>query len=156
MVADAEAILLAHRAAILAKAVRDYPLELVEEWAPTLEEKRLNNLQAQIDDPDHIWFVADLDGDILGFAQAQPAQKELTACYVKPNLVGRVGSQLLKALESAVYKDGFTVLEMDASINAVSFYQNHGYVLLEHGEHRLNSGAVMACAKMRKTLGDVD
>jgi putative acetyltransferase len=150
--ADAEGILMAHRIAILSKAIQDYPSEIIEEWAAKVEIDRINHLKSKISDPDYIFFVADYKGDILGFSQAKPSEKELTACYTKPNAVGNVGTKLLKALEFAVYQAGFRDLEMDASINAVGFYQNHGYELMEHGKHQLKSGSFMACAKMRKTL----
>jgi putative acetyltransferase len=149
---DAEGILMAHRAAVLSKAARDYAPEILEEWAAKVESERMNQLKLKINDPCYIFVVADMNGDILGFAEAKPADKELTSCYTKPNSVGNVGSQLLKALELAVYQAGFRDLEMDASINAVPFYQKQGYELLGYGSHQLRSGAIMSCAKMRKTL----
>jgi hypothetical protein len=43
-------------------------------------------------------------------------------------------------------------LRMDASINAVAFYQTNGFISLEHGEHLMPSGGRMACVRMRKAL----
>ena len=41
---------------------------------------------------------------------------------------------------------------MDASINAVPFYEANGFISLEPGEHIMPSGARMACVRMRKVL----
>jgi hypothetical protein len=153
---DAEGICLAHRAAVLAKAAQDYPPELIKEWVGTITEEKLIKLKGKILSPEYIVFVAVFDNEIVGFSEAFITEQELVACYTKPNPIGGVGKKLLQALESEVLALGCNVLKTDSSINAAPFYQKHGYILLEHGEHQLNSGAVMACAKMRKTLGDVD
>ena len=41
---------------------------------------------------------------------------------------------------------------MDASLNAEAFYLNHGFAVVERGEHTLTTGARMRCVKMRKAL----
>jgi hypothetical protein len=41
---------------------------------------------------------------------------------------------------------------MDASINAVRFYEANGFMSLERGEHVMPSGGRMACVRMLKAL----
>lgn len=156
VVADAEGITMAHRAAILAKAVRDYPPEVLEDWAGPITEEGMSKLQEKILSPDHIFFVAVFADQIIGFSEACITEQQLTACYTKPNPVGGVGAKLLQALETEVLAAGCAVLKTHSSINAVPFYKKHGYEVLEYAEHLRDSGLTMACAKMRKTLGDTE
>ncbi|MFC5649575.1 GNAT family N-acetyltransferase [Paenibacillus solisilvae] len=63
-----------------------------------------------------------------------------------------VGTTILNALEKIAIEKKIRYLEMDASINAESFYLKNGYRILEHRTHKLSSGQEMKCTKMRKVL----
>ena len=41
---------------------------------------------------------------------------------------------------------------MSASLAAIEFYKDRGFEELATGEHRLSSGALMACVFMKKRL----
>jgi putative acetyltransferase len=98
-------------------------------------------------------LVAEIDGGIVGFGSIAPNGSELRAVYVLPDF-GRegIGGQILAALESLARRRALAELTLDASLNAESFYRNHGYAVVESGVHALRSGARMRCVKMRKTL----
>jgi GNAT superfamily N-acetyltransferase len=63
-----------------------------------------------------------------------------------------VGRALLARLEELARDVALTELRMDASINAVPFYEANGFISLEPGEHIMSTGARMACVRMRKVL----
>jgi putative acetyltransferase len=92
-------------------------------------------------------------GQIIGFGSIVPANSELRAVYVDAAHGGQgVGRALLARLEELARDAGVAELRMDASINAVPFYEVNGFTSLERGEHVMSSGGRMACVRMRKAL----
>ena len=64
-----------------------------------------------------------------------------------------VGSALIGALEKMAIKAGLTDLHLEASLNAVPFYEKRDYSKGSVGEITLRrSGVRMASVKMRKEL----
>jgi GNAT superfamily N-acetyltransferase len=86
-----------------------------------------------------------------GFAELSGSY--LRAVYVRARFAGRgVGSALLAALEEEAQRRGIAALSLESSMNALSFYENRGYVCVEHGTHQFRNGTTIPCAIMRKRL----
>ena len=150
---DASGILSAHRAAVLVSAQNAYDQAVLDEWAATESPERLAFVRTEIASSNIIVLVAEVGGRVVGFAMAVPEASELRAVYVHADFGGQgIGARLLDALEGLAAERGALELAMDASLNAVAFYQRMGYQVVAYGEHELRSGARMKCARMRKML----
>ncbi|MFT4182430.1 MAG: GNAT family N-acetyltransferase [Rhizobium sp.] len=149
---DAHDALEVHHSAVRITAAHDYPIEVLEHWAPLpITEKAVARFNANPEG--ELRFVADFEGTIVGFAAIVVRKQELRACYVAPSAVRQgVGSLLIKQLEDAAREVGLKELHLHSSVTAHAFYAAMGYETLERGEHILGSGIGMVCVFMRKTL----
>jgi putative acetyltransferase len=98
-------------------------------------------------------FVAENGGEVAGFGVLDPNTALINATYVSPREVGRgVGRALLEAMEAEATQGGFSQTRLNATLNAVGFYERTGYV--QHGldQNRLPSGVELPCIDMRKNL----
>lgn len=153
---DALGILEAHRSAIRVTAAEAYGSAIIDDWAPAvISPERVQIFQRSIKCGEELIVVAVNATDrIIGFGSIVPGNSELRAIYVAAEH-GRqgVGRAILGRLEELARQAGVTELRMDASINAVRFYEANGFISLKRGEHVMSSGGRMACVCMRKTLG---
>ena len=149
---DALAFLEVHHAAVRGLAAKDYPQQVIEDWAPTLITDE--SIRRVLVNPDEeIRLVAELDGNVVGIGALVVANCELRACYVVPNAVRRgVGSALVSGIEHIAKAKGFSYLQLDSSVTAEPFYEALGYEVRERSEHVRRSGLPMACVKMHKAL----
>ncbi len=75
-----------------------------------------------------VW-VAEADGDPLGFAMCTPTF--LDGLYVRPDLKGRgIGSLLLDVVE-ATHPDGYELWVFESNIGAQRLYRRRGFVVVE-------------------------
>jgi ribosomal protein S18 acetylase RimI-like enzyme len=81
-------------------------------------------------------FVAEADAKVVGFGQSKPS--EVLAVFVDPGATGRgIGSLLLgRALSDAGAGKGF--VRVESTINAVGFYESHGFHVVGRGSQRHN------------------
>ena len=147
---DGRSFIEVRNAAVRGIAVKDYPLEVIENWAgPPVTEAMLERLVVNPDN--EIRLVAEIEGEIVGMGALVIATNELRACYVLPNAVRKgVGSAIIDEIERIAMKNGLTFLQMDSSLTAEPFYKALGYEVLEYREHVLHSGHRMASVNMRK------
>jgi putative acetyltransferase len=153
---DALGILEAQRSAIRGTAAEAYSPAIIDEWAPAvIVHERVETFRHWIARGEELIVVAvDTTGRIIGFGSIVPANLELRAVYVAADHGRRgVGRAILGRLEELAREAGLTELRMDASTNAVPFYEASGFIAVEPGEHVMSSGGRMACVRMRKTLG---
>jgi putative acetyltransferase len=152
---DALPILEAQRSAIRRTAASAYSPAIIDEWSPAvIVRERVETFQRWIERGEEVIVVAmEPAGQIIGFGSIVPVNSELRAVYVAAAYGGQgVGRALLTRLEELARDAGLAELRMDASINAVRFYEANGFISLERGEHGMPSGRRMACVRMRKTL----
>jgi GNAT superfamily N-acetyltransferase len=152
---DALAILEVQRSAIRKTAVAAYSAAIIDEWAPAvIVRERVATFERWIERGEELIVIAmDPAGRIIGFGSIVPANSELRAVYVDAAYGGQgVGRALLARLEELARDAGLVELLLDASINAVPFYEANGFTSLGRGEHVMSSGGRMACVRMRKTL----
>jgi len=81
-----------------------------------------------LDDPDVVFLVAEWDEEIAGFAEASIAEAELDKLYVDPSYQHRgVATSLSEAVDRRLRSQGVESLSVEASLNAVPFYERVGY-----------------------------
>ena len=81
----------------------------------------------------------------------EPAR--VRAFFVHPDFVRRgIGSEIMKASESAAQLDGFTRLELVATLAGAPLYSKHGFTAVEHFEVSLPNGAALPVIRMLKGL----
>ncbi|SEK35095.1 Acetyltransferase, GNAT family [Stigmatella aurantiaca] len=102
-------------------------------------------------DPPRTVLVAEWEDELVGFGQLDPVRGELEALYVAPETVGHgVGSALLSALEALAWGAQARTLNLDASLNAESFYRARGYVPLHAARRVLTPEVQLVCTRMQK------
>ena len=153
-VADAEAIINLHFAAVHQTASGFYPPEILDAWSRQPDERRYEQVRRAIAKREEVVVVAQDASGVVGFGSILPDVQELHALYVHPR-VGRVGigSRILNHLERLALDRGAQELRLDASVNAEAFYRRAGYEVEERGVFRLQSGHEMASVRMKKQLG---
>ena len=79
--------------------------------------------------PDHTLWVAQADGEILGFAHCTPTF--LDGIYVRADLLGQgIGSLLLDVVE-ATHPDGYELWVFQSNTGACRLYERRGLVEVE-------------------------
>jgi hypothetical protein len=150
--ASSDATKIAHvrREAILSKAITHYDEAIVNAWADATDlAERVDQIEHAISDPGHIVLIAEIRGEMLGFAIADLPASELQALYVKPNPFGGVGGALLAALEDRAFAT-IPFLSCDASLNAQDFYKANGYVEESRKDFVMPRGLVSRVVRMKK------
>jgi putative acetyltransferase len=149
---DAKAFLEVHHAAARSIAGKDYPLAVIEAWAPLPITDR--HIERVISNPDEEYrLIAERDALVVGISSFVPKLAELRACYVAPSSSRRgVGSLLVREIELIAQTHGLKTLSLDVTITAEPFYAALGYSTWARGEHVLSDGQRMACVRMRKSL----
>ncbi len=99
------------------------------------------------------FFLAEDEGRILGFCVLDVPGTELNALYVAPAAARRgVGRRLLAHAEENARREGVHSLKLKSTLNAVSFYEQRGYLQLRPTTHELPGGARLPCVEMTKKL----
>ena len=146
---DAEAFLRVHHAAVRGIAAKDYPPEVIENWAPPIDDAALARFLANPDGEHRI--IAEIGSIAVGIGAIVVAKCELRACYVAPEAARQgVGSAIARHLEELARQRNLPFLQLVSSVTAETFYESLGYFNLGRDQHILSSGAPMACVKMRK------
>jgi N-acetylglutamate synthase-like GNAT family acetyltransferase len=107
---------------LAAKAHWGYSAAQIEQWRESLlpSEQSLESWPT---------FVAEIEGQVVGFAQADPTVEpwELVSCWVQPGCMSRgIGSALLKEILAAAAVSGQEKLSIDSDPNAERFYLSRG------------------------------
>jgi len=147
---DAKAVGRVHREAIREQSRGHYTDEQIEAWTsprpPGHFEKVIREKEM---------YVAEEDGEVVGFGGLHVEAAEVDAVFVSPTAAGRgVGLKLLWTVEERAREAGLKSLRLDASLNAIGFYERAGYELKGMGERRLWNAAVIPCAHMSKEFAD--
>jgi putative acetyltransferase len=100
-----------------------------------------------------VFLVAVVDDEVVGFAELAKEVGEVRAVYVRPDRIRQgVGSALLEALEAAARHEGLARLDLRATINAIPFYERHGYVSGKPELAVVRGGVQLPCVGMHKHL----
>ena len=149
---DMRSYLEVHRASVRGNALSHYGREIIDAWAPLPITER--DIQAALSNADNeVRIVAVNERRIVGIGAVVPKMNELRACYVLPEVCREgVGTAIVSELEQIARNHGISVLNLEASLNAVSFYSERGYRDVERAEHLLGGAVSMACVRMQKSL----
>lgn len=146
--ADLAAIRQAHLAAIESFGPSAYDDAAVEAWAHTDDPP-----EDRYDLTTGHWIVAERADAVVGFGHLDPEAGEIVAVYVHPDHArGGVGSAILAELEGYARGAGIEEVELTASLNAVSFYEQLGYAPQGAVTHETSVGVELDCMRMTKRL----
>jgi hypothetical protein len=134
------------REAILTRAGSHYDPVILNDWADAADAGRIAR---RITDPDFRTLVAEVGGEIIGFAMAALSKGELLALYARPNQIGHIGRDLLAAIEPLVFQTT-TLLVCEASLNAEGFYKANGYTAEVAKDFVTSSGVLSCVVPMKK------
>jgi putative acetyltransferase len=125
---DTPAIAEMHAASARELGRRHYDETQVRAWAGGKRPERY-----PVDEPGEYFVVATAEGtDIAGFGHLQLDEGEVQAVYVNPEYARRgVGSALLAHLEATAKESGLTECHLWASLNAVPFYEQAGWQVVD-------------------------
>jgi putative acetyltransferase len=137
-----------HAAAVRGIRTTLYTPEEIQAWAvprnPSSYEESIRSKE---------FFVAESGGAIVGFGVLNQEIAEVEAVYVAPGAGRRgIGLKVLRKLEERASAFGLKVLRLNASLNAVPFYEKAGYVAQERSKYRLLTGVEIACVPMVKAI----
>lgn len=152
--ADADSILDLRCAAIRAFGTERYHAEQVERWAeqPLGSAPYLESIRSESESV----LVAEVSGELAGFGRIELDSGVVSAVYVHPEHArNRVGSELLSRLESRARSDGIDSVTLHASLNAVGFYEAHGYERISTVVHEVTGGVELACVEMARNISAV-
>lgn len=94
------------------------------------------------------------EGDtIVGFGQIQFDRNEIVGVHVLPSRIRRsIGSRLVSLLEQAATEIGIVEVVIQASLNAVAFYESCGYIPVKKIEFAFSNGVKAEALFMKKRL----
>lgn len=147
---DVDAIEAIHAASVRGLAASRYDAVQIESWSDgadySLPTEGVHVVVAEEEGPDA--------GDgIVGFGAVDLDSGEIRAAYVHPDHAGEgVGSAVLGALETAASEAGLTDLQLTASLNAVAFYERHGWEPTGRTTHELDGGVELEAMAMEKSI----
>ena len=145
---DCQAIMSVHVDAVTGIRTAFYTPEEIQAWATP---KKPESYEESIRSKE--FFVAEEDGVMVGFGVLNQNNAEVEAVYVSPRAGRRgIGLKMLQQLEERARALGLGELRLNASLNAVPFYEQAGYVGKEESKYRLSTGVEIACLPMEKSL----
>lgn len=145
-VSDALTIWRLHGRSVRALCRAHYAPAQLDAW---LQDSTLAKFEARL--ARHRAFVAEQDGIVTGYVRWRPATNELCSLFVDPDHVRQgVGTALMAHAVADARAHGARDLWLDASLNAISFYERDGW---RRGERRLHG--TLPCLRMTRRLGAV-
>ena len=144
--ADAEALCALHKASVRALCLGAYTADEIEAW---LRDREPRGFRHAMTDGGETMLVAEREDAVVGFASIK--ETVLFGLYVDPATGRGAGRVLLAAAEDEVRRRGASVLSLQATLNAVPFYRQHGFMRQERSTVR-RGGRDLAVLDMIKTL----
>lgn len=147
LVDEAEPIWLLHSRSVRGLCQKAYTPQQIEAW---INGKNVDDYRERI--RNHPSFVAEQDGRLVGYARYYPNTSELCSIFVSPDCARQgIGRQLVQRLCWEATAAGLKYLWLDASLNAVPFYEALGFTA-EKEIPRQFGGIPFAAVRMSKPL----
>ncbi|MBI4978652.1 MAG: GNAT family N-acetyltransferase [Spirochaetes bacterium] len=135
-----------HRACVKTLCKTRYTRDEIRAWLDSLTYEFYDRTYRE-----GYFAVAHERGIVRGFGAASNDRRFITALYVIPPYNGRgIGARLLKRLETVIARAGVKTITVNASLNAVSFYANHGYRTERRYDLQLPDGTPLPYIRMKK------
>ncbi len=144
--ADAEALCALHNASVRTLCLGAYTADEIEVW---LRDREPQGFRHAMTDGGETMLVAECEGAVVGFASIK--ETVLFGLYVDPARGRGAGRVLLLAAEDEVRLQGASVLSLHATLNAVPFYRQHGFMRQDRSTVR-RGGRDLAVLEMTKAL----
>lgn len=152
---DVAAIAAVHAASVRGLAAAHYDDDQIASWSDSsaddfsLPEAGGRVVVAETDDSGG----SGAGEEIAGFGAIDLQSGEVRAVYVHPDNAGTgVGSAILEALEATASDEGLADLHLTASLNAVPFYERHGWASTGPAAYELGDGVELEAVEMEKSL----
>ena len=147
-IADSEKLASTHKASIEGICSSAYDALSIAGWVEILSPSIYKNAIEN-----KVMILVEEKEEILGLGILDLEQGEIGAVYIHPKAKGAgYGRQLLLELESIALKNNVRQLTLYSTVNALGFYQHHGYVSTNKTFHELPNGIRLECIEMHKTL----
>ncbi|MEM6622822.1 MAG: GNAT family N-acetyltransferase [Pseudomonadota bacterium] len=150
---DCAAMAILHSAAILAVSHRFYSKRQLQSWAYGLDASSYERITAG---EEHCAVCEDPGGALCGFCSFQfrsDGDGQIASLYVHPDQQGfGIGARLLLGAERDLAANNISTIVIEASLSAVPFYLNHGYLAEHRGQSQTRGGLSIPVRWMRKAL----
>lgn len=102
---------------------------------------------------DEIWFVADYEDKVVGFASLLLDQPTISGVFVHPDFMRQgIGTRLLEAIEKTAVDKKYEVLYVVSALTAVNFYQARGYQFIRQSGFSSEANVWIPCVSLEKRL----
>jgi len=147
--ADKENIANLHIASIRQLCRNQYSREQLIAWTSVLTPSIYDHaLKEKV-----VLVAYDSQQDLLGLGILDIENSEISAIYINPDAAGKgIGTKLLNELEMTARNNKIFRITVHSTLNAKSFYMNHGYIAQELALHSLPNGSKLECVRMIKDL----
>lgn len=130
LVDEAEPIWRLHARSVRILCQQAYSPRQIEAW---ISGKDIEDYRVRLQN--HPSYAAERDGRLVGYARFNPASNELCSVFVAPEFARQgIGRQLVQRICRDAASAGLQHLWLDASLNAVPFYESLGFT----AEHELS------------------
>jgi putative acetyltransferase len=125
-----------------------YEADAVEAWAGAFNRDGF----AEKVHRDEVWIVED-GGRVVGYVSLAPSTFEIDSVYVAPEAAGRgVGRVLMEHILDVAREHRLETVWLDASSNAIPFYQRMGFVVTGEDGSRTRCGVTIRCTRMARLV----
>jgi putative acetyltransferase len=147
-ISDADTIRRLREESIRGLAYTHYKTDEVESWCGV---RTAEDYHSPIQDK--VVLVEEHQGQIFAFGQLDSAKSVIEAIYVHPSKSRQgLGLGILQALEAIAAAEGIRVLMLEASLNAVQFYERAGYCPATEEGHEFVRNHFASSILMRRQL----
>jgi putative hydrolase of the HAD superfamily len=143
---DGEALVDAHRMAILDTSEEFYTREELESWSAGLSSAFYAPPEGGVTE-----VAVSASGKPVAFCQS--VGNEVLGLYVHPEWQRNgIGQKLMRLAEGRAASIGSEIVRVHASISAIPFYERIGYRVVESSHHQTRGGRLLRSAKLEKTI----
>ena len=130
-IGDALSMIKLHERSVLELCRDDYTLKQLKDW---LSQSTLEKYQVRLER--HRSYIAEHDGQMIAFVRWNPETNELCSIFVDPDFVRQgIATELMEIAYEDAISHGVKDLWLDASLNAVLFYEAIGWDYVELSSH---------------------
>ncbi|QSX33076.1 GNAT family N-acetyltransferase [Shewanella avicenniae] len=144
---DADEVWELRNAAILQGCAKVYDAKTLQIWTPYETPAGFAELVARG------FYGIEIDAELVAVGMLDEDSNKIEGLFVLPSFMGQgLGQQLLTHLEQLAQSRRIKSLTLDASLNAVNFYQRCGYRIVRHETYHSPAGISLPSVLMEKSL----